>query len=155
MARARYGGERGAGPLAAGLTASGRYHRRAATASPRRAVGRRDDDPAGRHAPARQARELAHPRAPRSQTYHEMFRAYPFTVLQETDDTLVSGLCGRIWTLARDYPALDGAEAFADWDEPGTVRVAFAHWAEPLEDGRAQLSPRRAWTRSTPPPACG
>ena len=68
-----------------------------------------------------------------------MFRAYPFTVLQETDDTLVSGLCGRIWTLARDYPRLDDAEAFAGWREPGTVRVAFAHWAEPLPDGGAQL----------------
>jgi hypothetical protein len=74
-----------------------------------------------------------------SQTYHEMFRAYPFTVLQETDDTLVSGLCGRIWTLARDYPRLEDAEAFAGWREPGTVRVAFAHWTEPLSDGRAQI----------------
>jgi hypothetical protein len=74
-----------------------------------------------------------------SQTYHEMFHAYPFTVLQETNGTLVSGLCGKIWTLARDYPALADADAFADWHEPGTVRVAFAHWAEQLEDGRSQL----------------
>jgi hypothetical protein len=74
-----------------------------------------------------------------SQTYHEMFRAYPFTVLQETEGTLISGLCGKIWTLARDYPALEDAGAFADWREPGTVRVAFAHHAEPLEDGGAQL----------------
>jgi hypothetical protein len=74
-----------------------------------------------------------------SQTYHEMFRSYPFTVLEETADTLISGLCGKIWTLAGDYPELDGAEAFANWREAGTVRVAFAHWAEPLSDGRAQL----------------
>jgi hypothetical protein len=74
-----------------------------------------------------------------SQTYHEMFRGYPFTVLQETDHTLVSGLCGKIWTPARDYPALDDADAFATWDEPGTVRVAFAHWARELPDGRAEL----------------
>jgi hypothetical protein len=74
-----------------------------------------------------------------SETYHEMFRAYPFTVLQETEDSLISGLCGRIWTLARDYPTLEGAEAFRDWDEPGTVRVAFAHWAEPTDGGGAQL----------------
>jgi hypothetical protein len=74
-----------------------------------------------------------------SQTYHDMFRAYPFTVLQETKDVLVSGLCGRIWTLARDYPELADADDFAHWDEPGTVRVAFAHWAEQLEDGRSQL----------------
>jgi hypothetical protein len=74
-----------------------------------------------------------------SQTYHEMFRAYPFTVLQETEDTLISGLCGKIWTPARDYPRLDDAAAFADWSEPGTVRVAFAHQAEPLENGGSQL----------------
>ena len=74
-----------------------------------------------------------------SQTYHELFRAYPFTVLQETEDLLVSGLCGRIWTLARDYPALADAGAFADWDERGTVRVAFAHWAREREDGTAEL----------------
>ena len=42
-------------------------------------------------------------------------------------------------TMLRDYPALADARAFADWREPGTVRVAFAHWAEPAEDGGAQL----------------
>ncbi|MDA0166347.1 hypothetical protein OM076_39140 [Solirubrobacter ginsenosidimutans] len=74
-----------------------------------------------------------------SQTYHELFRAYPFTVLEETDDLLVSGLCGKIWTLARDYPRLADADAFADWDERGTVRVAFAHWAREREDGTSEL----------------
>src|SRR4051812_38354637 len=74
-----------------------------------------------------------------SQTYHELFRAYPFCVLEETEHSLISGLCGRIWTLARDYPALDGPAAFSDWDESGTVRVAFAHWVRPLEDGRSEL----------------
>jgi hypothetical protein len=72
-------------------------------------------------------------------TYHELFRAYPFCVLDEGDGWLVSGLCGRIWTLSRDYPALSGADEFAAWSEPGTVRVAFAHWAEPAGDGRAAL----------------
>jgi hypothetical protein len=71
-------------------------------------------------------------------TYHELFRAYPFCVLDEGPDRLVSGLCGRIWTLHRDYPRLS-AEQFAAWDEPGTVRVAFAHWVEPDGDGRAEL----------------
>jgi hypothetical protein len=74
-----------------------------------------------------------------SQTYHELFRSYPFTVLQETDDLLISGLCGKIWTLARDYPRLADADAFADWDERGTVRVAFAHWVREREDGTAEL----------------
>jgi hypothetical protein len=74
-----------------------------------------------------------------SQTYHELFRAYPFSVLEESEHVLVSGLCGRIWTFARDYPDLDGPADFAAWNEPGTVRVAFAHWVRPLADGRSEL----------------
>ena len=72
-------------------------------------------------------------------TYHELFRAYPFCVLEEDRHLLITGLCGRIWTLARDYPRLAGPEAFADWDEPGTVRVLFAHWVREAGDGRAEL----------------
>lgn len=72
-------------------------------------------------------------------TYHDMFRDYPFTVLEEGDGLLLSGLCGRIWTLARDYPRLSGPDAFAAWDEPGTVRVLFAHWVRPAADGGAEL----------------
>ena len=72
-------------------------------------------------------------------TYHELFRTYPFCVLEEDEHLLVTGLCGRIWTLARDYPRLGSADDFAGWDEPGTVRVAFGHWVEPGEDGRAEL----------------
>ena len=79
------------------------------------------------------------PGLPPEITYHEMFRAYPFCVLEEDEHTLISGLCGKIWTLARDYPAIEDAAAFEAWDEPGTVRVAFAHCARPLEDGRAEL----------------
>jgi len=74
-----------------------------------------------------------------SETYHELFRAYPFCVLEESEHGLVSGLCGRIWTLARDYPELDRPADFEAWDEPGTVRLAFAHWVQPLEDGRSEL----------------
>ena len=72
-------------------------------------------------------------------TYHELFRGYPFVVLEEDERLLVSGLCGRIWTLARDYPRLDGAGDFRDWNEPGTVRVAFGHWVEPGPDGVSEL----------------
>jgi hypothetical protein len=71
--------------------------------------------------------------------YDELFRAYPFVVLEESERGLVSGLCGRIWTLARDYPRLPDADAFAAWDEPGTVRVGFAHWVAEDGDGRAEI----------------
>jgi hypothetical protein len=76
-------------------------------------------------------------------TYGELFRDYPFTVLDEGERHLVAGLCGRIWTLARDYPRLDGPEAFASWDEPGTVRVLFGHWVEPADGGSALISEAR------------
>jgi hypothetical protein len=75
--------------------------------------------------------------------YQEMFRTYPFVVLEESEHGLVSGLCGRIWTLARDYPSLADADAFATWDEPGTVRVAFAHWVERVDGGAELVSEAR------------
>jgi hypothetical protein len=71
--------------------------------------------------------------------YREMFRHYPFVVLEESEHGLVSGLCGRIWTLARDYPRLADAGEFAAWDEPGTVRVAFAHWVSPDGGGGSEI----------------
>jgi hypothetical protein len=77
------------------------------------------------------------------QTYDALFRAYPFTVLEEGERHLVAGLCGRIWTLARDYPRLDGPEEFAAWDEPGTVRVLFAHWVQPAGEGAELVSEAR------------
>src|SRR3954454_3902200 len=64
MARARYGGERGAGPLAAGLERPDLPPARGPVAA-RRAVGGCDHDPPDRHPPAREARELADPRPQR------------------------------------------------------------------------------------------
>lgn len=66
--------------------------------------------------------------------FDELFRAPPFTVLaEEPGRALVSGLVGRIWTLRRDYPELEGPEAFRRWDTSGTARVVFANW---IEEGR-------------------
>jgi hypothetical protein len=79
------------------------------------------------------------PGVPEGQTFDELFRAYPFIVLDAGDTWSVSGLCGRIWTLARDYPRLAGPKEFRCWDERGTVRVLFAHWAEPGENGHSTL----------------
>lgn len=72
-------------------------------------------------------------------TFDQLLRGYPFTVLEEREHLLVSGLCGRIWTLARDYPSLTGAADFLDWNEPGTVRVLIAHWARSLMNGRSEI----------------
>jgi hypothetical protein len=73
------------------------------------------------------------------QSFEELFRTYPFTVLEEDEGLLISGLCGRIWTRARDYPDLASPEAFRDWDTSGTVRVLFAHWVEPGEGNEVEL----------------
>ena len=83
------------------------------------------------------------PGLPARLTYGELFRAYPFVVVDEGERHLVAGLCGRIWTLARDYPRLDGPEAFAAWDEPGTVRVLFGHWIDETDEGTALVSEAR------------
>jgi hypothetical protein len=76
-------------------------------------------------------------------TYHDLFRGEPFTVLEQDDRMLVSGLVGRIWTVARDYPRLDGPEAFAAWSRRGTARVAFAHWVRPVDGGAELVSEAR------------
>jgi hypothetical protein len=83
------------------------------------------------------------PGTPPDLPFGELLARYPFRVLDEGDGWSLSGLCGRIWTFARDYPQLDGPEAFRAWREPGTVRVLFAHWVEPVEGGSALVSEAR------------
>ena len=73
------------------------------------------------------------------QTFTELFSHYPFTLLDEGDTWSVSGLCGQIWTPARDYARLSGPDEFRAWDQRGTVRVLFAHWTEPSGNGGATL----------------
>jgi hypothetical protein len=85
--------------------------------------------------------------------YRDLFRAYPFTVLDEGDRWSISGLAGKIWTLRRDYPRLSGADEFLSWDEPGTVRVLFAHWVDDgagpalVSEARVQAVDRRSALR--------
>ncbi len=83
------------------------------------------------------------PGVPNEQTFGELFRAHPFTVLDEGEHWLVSGLVGRIWTLERDYPRLADATEFRDWDRSDTARVLFAHWVEPTPGGSALISEAR------------
>jgi hypothetical protein len=79
------------------------------------------------------------PGTPADVTYHEMFRGYPFTVLEEGERYSVSGLAGKIWTLQRDYPRLDGPDDFLGWNRRGTVRVVFGHWIEEDGDGGCEI----------------
>jgi hypothetical protein len=79
------------------------------------------------------------PGVPGSQSFAGMLAGDPFTVLDAGEHHMISGLCGKIWTLARDYPRLDGPDAFLAWDAPRTVRVLFAHWVERDVDGRSAI----------------
>ncbi len=79
------------------------------------------------------------PGIPSDQTFGGLLAEYPFTVLDEGEHWSLSGLCGRIWTLQRDYPQLSGPQEWRAWDEPRTVRVLFAHWVEAGGDGRCTL----------------
>jgi hypothetical protein len=79
------------------------------------------------------------PGVPADQTFGGLFASDPFTVLAEGERWSISGLCGRIWTLARDYAQLDGPQDFLDWNAPRTVRVLMAHWIEQGTDGRNAL----------------
>lgn len=79
------------------------------------------------------------PQTPGDIRYREVFRRYPFIVLAEGDRWSISGLCGRVWSMRREYPELAGPDEFRDWREPGTVRVMFAHWIEATEDGVAEI----------------
>jgi hypothetical protein len=67
-------------------------------------------------------------------SFRGLFSAPPFTVLADGDTWSVSGLVGSIWTPAREYPRLAGADEFRAWDRSGTVRVLFTHWVEPDGD---------------------
>jgi hypothetical protein len=79
------------------------------------------------------------PGTPPDLAFGELLARYPFAVLARGERWSLSGLCGRIWTFARDYPQLREAADFRAWNEPGTVRVLFGHWVEELEDGRSAL----------------
>jgi hypothetical protein len=70
-------------------------------------------------------------------TFRDLLRTYPFAVLDEGRGWSVSGLCGRLWTLRRDYPELQSREDFVTWHHPGTARVLIAHWVEPDRGGRS------------------
>ena len=69
-------------------------------------------------------------------SFRDLLRSYP---LAEGDGWSVSGLCGRLWTLTRDYTRLEKPDDFLEWSEPGTARVLIAHWVEPDSDGLAAL----------------
>jgi hypothetical protein len=80
----------------------------------------------------------------RTVTIDELFREPPFMILAEDEQSMVSGLVGRIWTLRRDYPRLSGPAEFRAWDRRGTARVVFAHWVQATDTGACLWTQVRA-----------
>jgi hypothetical protein len=72
-------------------------------------------------------------------SFRDLLRQYPFAVIAEGTRWSISGMCGRIWTIRRDYPRIEGADDFLSWDEQGTVRVLLAHWIELDGPGQSAL----------------
>ena len=72
-------------------------------------------------------------------SFGDLLRQYPFALMAEGTRWSVSGMCGRIWTLRRDYPRIEGADEFMAWQERGTVRVVLAHWIEREGSGQNAL----------------
>ncbi|MEA2219790.1 MAG: hypothetical protein QOJ35_2416 [Solirubrobacteraceae bacterium] len=73
------------------------------------------------------------------QSFAGLLAGDPFAVLDEGEHWSISALCGRIWTLARDYPPIATPDDFLAFDAPRSVRVLFAHWVQDGEDGRSTL----------------
>jgi hypothetical protein len=73
-------------------------------------------------------------------TFAELFRGYPFNLLEQGDGYVLSGLCGRIWTVRGDFSALERPSDFQRWAQPGTTRVLFAHWVQETATGSMLIS---------------
>ena len=83
------------------------------------------------------------PGTPEAITYGELFATRPFIVIDEGELHSVSGICGSIWARHNAFGELRDATDFRDWEQPGTVRVLFAHWIEPAPDGATLVSEAR------------
>ena len=79
------------------------------------------------------------PGVPARSSFRDLFTHPPFCLLHDEGFVLLTGLVGRIWTLRRDYPRLDGPGEFRDWNRPGTAKVLLANWVRPGPDGGATL----------------
>src|SRR3954452_21856456 len=70
-----------------------------------------------------------------SMTFDTLFHGAPFNLLEEGPTYALSGICGRIWSVRRDFSQFDRPADFLRWSVPGRVRVLFASWAEATEGG--------------------
>ena len=63
---------------------------------------------------------------PATTTFHDVFRAAPFRLLEEDRHLSVSGLAGRLWSPFADFAAISTPEEFRAFAEPGQAKVVLA-----------------------------
>lgn len=74
------------------------------------------------------------------QTYREMFTSDPFVLLDEGEQHMFAGVCGKIWAARPALATLADRDEFSAWRVPGTARVLFAMWVAPTASGAALFS---------------
>lgn len=86
---------------------------------------------------------------PADTTFRELFRRAPFTLLEESDHSSISGLAGRLWMLGDVFATLAGPDDYADFAEPGTAKVAVLNQVRPHgRSGSKIVSEARVWCTS-------
>ena len=91
-------------------------------------------------------------------TFRELFRRAPFTLLEESQHSSVSGLAGRLWALGDVFARLEGPGDYAAFADPGNAKVAVlnqvrAHGrsgSEIVSEARVWCTDRSARLRFTP-----
>jgi hypothetical protein len=79
-------------------------------------------------------------------TFRELFRRPPFTVLEESTHSSVSGLAGRLWALGDTFAMLESPDEYAAFAKPGTAKVAVLNQVRPRGRGGSELvSETRVW----------
>lgn len=78
-------------------------------------------------------------------TFRDLFRRAPFTLLEESDHSSISGLAGRLWWLGDVFAPLEGPEDYVGFAEPGTAKVAVLNQVRPVDGGSELVSEARVW----------
>ena len=82
-------------------------------------------------------------------TFREVFRQPPFTLLEESRHSSVSGMAGRLWALGDVFARFEGPDDYAAFAEPGTAKVAVLNQVRPHgRTGSEIVSEARVWCTS-------
>lgn len=83
---------------------------------------------------------------PPDTTFRELFRRPPFTLLEESAYSSISGMAGRLWALGDVFARLESAEDYAAFAEPGHAKVAVLNRVRGDGAGGAEIeSEARVW----------